>query len=567
MGINMDEQEMINHTNPKMSEIQGASNYNAGQVYGGPMPSYYPQQSVMPSYYPQQPVLPRKKPVPEKLIYMRENFDFFGIATIIYAVFYTFCLYKNLSGITAPFFVAGTLCYFYLCLKKLGVSWKKDIIFYMIAVQLVGINLCMTRDSILIGFDYVAIVLLTISGLLHLTYDDKEWEFGKYFSAIIETVFGSVAYLFQCFVDMSKFRKEKAIKENTISLAEGDKQVANSKPKEKVGKYIWIGFFCCLPILGVVLLLLASADAMFAEVLANIANSIHIDENIFGIIFMIFLVYISAYALLCKMSSKSISVAVDKRPSFNAIIAITMNVMLAVVYLLFCAIQLNFLFRGENMQLPEGYTYSSYARQGFFQLLFVCLINMILVLICLYYFRENNLLKGILTFITVCTYIMIASSALRMKMYIEIYQMSYLRLLVLWGLAIIFFMMTGILIYIYQKGFPLFRYGVAVVTILYLALAFARPEVIIAKYNLSDSFLTDWQQSPNESKIDFEYLRELSTDAAPTIVEAIETIDDVRFTNRFTNHGETEFANFEMDSYLKFNFSADAARIACERIW
>jgi len=76
-----------------------------------------------------------------------------------------------------------------------------------------------------------------------------------------------------------------------------------------------------------------------------------------------------------------------------------------------------YLFIG-NMQLPEGYTYSGYAREGFFQLLAVCILNLLLVLICLYLFRENIVLKLILTLISGCTYIMILSSALRMIMYI-----------------------------------------------------------------------------------------------------------------------------------------------------
>ena len=44
--------------------------------------------------------------------FMRKNYAFFGGASALYALFYTFCLYRNASGITWPFFVAGTLVYF-----------------------------------------------------------------------------------------------------------------------------------------------------------------------------------------------------------------------------------------------------------------------------------------------------------------------------------------------------------------------------------------------------------------------------------------------------------------------
>ena len=41
----------------------------------------------------------------------RESFQFFGPATAAYALFYAFCMYKNPSGITFPFFVAGSRWY------------------------------------------------------------------------------------------------------------------------------------------------------------------------------------------------------------------------------------------------------------------------------------------------------------------------------------------------------------------------------------------------------------------------------------------------------------------------
>ena len=61
---------------------------------------------------------------------------------------------------------------------------------------------------------------------------------------------------------------------------------------------------------------------------------------------------------------------------------------------LFSGIQIFGLFLGK-MQLPEGYTYAQYAREGFFQLLAVSILNLILVLVCLSFFRESKVLKVI----------------------------------------------------------------------------------------------------------------------------------------------------------------------------
>ncbi|WP_353960240.1 DUF4153 domain-containing protein, partial [Klebsiella pneumoniae] len=64
--------------------------------------------------------------------------------------------------------------------------------------------------------------------------------------------------------------------------------------------------------------------------------------------------------------------------------------------------QVIYLFGGLGT-LPENYTYASYAREGFFQLVFVCILNLSMVLICKKYFRDNRILKVILTFICSCT--------------------------------------------------------------------------------------------------------------------------------------------------------------------
>ena len=70
-------------------------------------------------------------------------------------------------------------------------------------------------------------------------------------------------------------------------------------------------------------------------------------------------------------------------------------------------------FMGKG-SLPWGMTYSDYARQGFFQLLFVALLNLVMVLMCLKYCQENVLLNGVLLVISMCTYVMIASAIYRM---------------------------------------------------------------------------------------------------------------------------------------------------------
>ena len=110
-------------------------------------------------------------------------------------------------------------------------------------------------------------------------------------------------------------------------------------------------------------------------------------------------------------------------------IGITFCGLLTALYAVFAIIQILSPFLGKQM-LPAGYSYSEYARQGFFQLLFVAAVNLVIVLVCNRAFAESRVLRTILTIMCGCTYVMIGSSAVRMLMYIRAYHLTYLRVLV-----------------------------------------------------------------------------------------------------------------------------------------
>lgn len=447
---------------------------------------------------------------------IRDEYMFFGLSAIIYAVFYTFCLYKNPSGITAPIFTLGTLWYFYFCLKKLEIRIGKGCIFYAGSIFLLGVNLCLTDDEFLIFFDYIGIFLLLISGLIHLFYEDKDWGLPEYLSAIGQTVFGALEYVTRPFEDRKVWKSQRT----------------GEKKQNPVVKYVLWGVLTGLPLLAVVLILLASADSVFGELFSRFFELFDIFDRLdgigdmIGVLLMTSAVYLLSYGLLVKLGSKSVKISFGKRRTGEPVVAITVNAMLGVVYLIFSMIQILYLFMGR-LSLPEGTTYAEYARQGFFQLLLVCVINMVLVLFCLYKFRESRVLKGMLALISGCTYIMIASSALRMYMYVESYDLSYLRVLVFWTLGLIFLIMSGILCYLFFRKFPLFKYCMVVVTVLYLGLAYARPDYLIASYNLNEQHINE--------NVDYRYLDSLSADAVPAFAKALEREEGSGFYEDFNS--------------------------------
>ena len=434
-------------------------------------------------------------------------FSFMGIGSLIYAFFYTLFLYKNSCGITYPFFVGGTCFFFFFYLKKSGNTAKKFSIFLTVSLMLLGLSTCATDSWVLLFFNKLGIFLLFFYMVLHNLYQDKSWDITKYFGSVINITCTSIAFIFRPFTDLSDFFKEK-------------KQVSD-KPEGK-GKYVVLGILIALPLLFVIILLLCSADAVFSHIFDYLFSDIFtfvFEGNIWGITALFLFAFFASYCLLCRFSHKNIKEQVADKRTAEPVIGITFTGLISLVYLIFCLIQLIYLFGGLGT-LPEGYTYAKYAREGFFQLVFVCIINLALVLICNKRFRKNKVLKGILIFISLCTYIMIASSAYRMILYIKAYHLTFLRVLVLWGLVVIFLLISGTLALIFRENFPMVKYCVIIVTVMYIGFSFSHPDYWIARYNLSHVVATDPDSNFN-SRIysDFYYLEHLSMDAAPAIYQ------------------------------------------------
>ncbi len=504
----------------KMEEsvwMNDTNNRSSGQdnIQENSRPRTSPASPVPPTNqtWPGLSTSPPSSPIPsapaetEETKRMKENFGFIAPLAFGYAVLYAFCMYRNGSGVTFPFFVAGSLLFFFLSFARLGITVKKGSGFYMAAMLLLGISTFCTDDGFLIFFNKLGVFLLLMSLLLRQCFHTSEWRLGKYLGSICILIFASVGELGRPFTDGAAYRNGKG---------------------KKVDKRVWyagLGLLAAIPLFLVVLLLLASADAVFRQMTARLMQSISLG-GIINVIFRITVLFFAAYAVTAYLCKKRIREEVTDMRKGEPILAITVTGLLTLLYLLFSGIQIAGLFFG-SLRLPEGYTYAMYAREGFFQLLAVSLLNLVIVLCCMEFFRESKVLKVILTLMSLCTFVMIASSAVRMIMYIRYYYLTYLRILVLWALVLLTFLFVGVVMNIFNEKFPLFRYQVVVVAVLYLTLSFAHPDYWIAKVNVANAPQQDGMAYNSfflakEPYQDFSYLRRLCADAAPVLVPYLE---------------------------------------------
>ena len=159
--------------------------------------------------------VPPKEDTPETKR-MKENFKFFGLGTLIYACFYAFCMFKNDSGITFPFFMAGSLLFLCFTLAKLEITLRKGSAFYMVSMMLLAVSTFCTDDSKIIALNKTAIFLLMMSLLLNQFYDTNAWKLGKYLGSILELVILCLGEMGRPFSDGMNYYRTQGKKNKTF---------------------------------------------------------------------------------------------------------------------------------------------------------------------------------------------------------------------------------------------------------------------------------------------------------------------------------------------------------------
>lgn len=183
----------------------------------------------------------------------------------------------------------------------------------------------------------------------------------------------------------------------------------------------------------VILFLLTSADDYFNKFLSKIMINININFNIWLIIkFIIFFIILFAIGInLFKY--KDINMKESKIKNIDKTMIIPMLSVINLVFILFLVSEISKLC-GNFLHIPQGYIYSSYAREGFFQLLFVTLINFSIILYLMYktnLIKENKTIRILVLLLIAFQVLLIFNSYYRMFLYIGKFGFTNLRLQVI----------------------------------------------------------------------------------------------------------------------------------------
>ncbi|MGN0161325.1 MAG: DUF4153 domain-containing protein [Lachnospiraceae bacterium] len=472
----------------------------------------------------------------------------------IFALIYTFCMYHNSASITFPILMAagiGLLYFLQEQRKILDDPWSG---FYVVNIMLIAVSVFLTADAKLIFMSKTVVLVLYLCLAIDLYCNDRDWTDVQYIRKCMGFVIKSFWKGFEVLNDCGKYKKEQKELEE-IQGVQGMDRAARRQNLWKVGK----GLLIAGALLLVILPLMMGADVVFENMVTSIFDIDRIFEVLFvkmdllGLGFTFGAMFLVAYGFIKILARQPMEHRVTQGNSGDVITGVTILGVVGFVYVVFSIVELRgMLF--SNVKLPENYTYAQYAREGFFELLWLAVINMLIVLVCRARFEVNKMMKILLYVMCGCTYVMIFCSAYKMILYVSVYHMTFLRIMVLWSLVVLAVLMVAVIRYIYREDFKLFKTFVVVVTALYLIVAFARPDYVIAAYNLAN------EKDPIEYCNN--YYVDLSVDAIPLLVQYEgESGGRLRYYDRI--HNECKERN---SSLRKLNLAYIQAQKALESV-
>lgn len=278
--------------------------------------------------------------------------------------------------------------------------------------------------------------------------------------------------------------------------------------KEKLKKVI-ISLLIVVPIVGVVLMLLASADMIFANLftgieqfLSNINPRTVIDMIVRIIVIVVsYLLFLSLiFRLQNKYQREELNLEEDKpRDTFTIKMLL---IVLNLVYLVFCFIQISSLF--GKMNIGNNFDYATYARSGFFQLMFVSFINFIVLLIANKYNKKQEKIIQILSLLLIVFTIIIAMSSMyRMYLYETEYGLTYLRMFVYIILITELVTFIPVIVYIFNRKFDFMKWSLAICLTSYCILNCMNIEKLIVTKNLTRNSIRS---------IDYKYILHIASE-------------------------------------------------------
>lgn len=460
------------------------------------------------------------------------------VGSLILAILQSILFYGRTIGISILIFVIiGNGILFYILNRKNKIK-NKNGFWLLIPIILLSCTYFIFANTTFYISNVIIIVLLNLL-MYGILINQK-----NYLKNYINNAWQLLKNTITGFNEATTFTTKK-VKEN-INV--------NEKINKANLKKVAISLLIVFVVVGIVILLLASADRSFASIFENIVN-VFADLNIGNTVSLIIRLVLIVLAYFLMLSfilkiNKDYKVNSKEIKNYNNKYAFTMKLLLIalnIVYLVFCYIQIKSLLENLNIKYLS---YSHYARTGFFQLMFVSLINFAVILLS-NKFNENKekSIKILNLFLVLFTIIIALSSMLRMYMYQMEFGLTYLRIFVYVILITELLTFIPIIKYIFNEKFDFLKWCFIIWIGVYCIVNYMNMEKIIISYNIG--------RNSSIREVDYEYISQIaSQDSFDILQEKLED-NNIDFEERLElTKTIQKLASYSKDiSWQEFNIS------------
>lgn len=264
--------------------------------------------------------------------------------------------------------------------------------------------------------------------------------------------------------------------------------------KKKGVLQVLLALAVSIPFLAIVIALLSSYDAAF-EGLVNYVGKL-IGRIIIKLILSVIL-FIILYSLAVDWKHRLFrdindsNFNVPKKRFIKNAFTLTFLILISVVYLAFIVSQFAYLFNAFRGLLPKNFTFSEYARRGFFEAEAVTALNLAVMVLFTRFSarREDGRLsltnKLLFSFIGLFSLFLVVTAGFKMVMYINSYGLTVLRLSSsVFMIATVAFV-TAFILKLYKPELKPVKYAVVFSLMLFTALSLAGIDRTVASYNVN----------------------------------------------------------------------------------
>lgn len=437
---------------------------------------------------------------------MGSSVVFIFLLSILHSVLF----YNKSLGLNVILFMIPLLIFLVMTLKNHKKINNKLGLLFIIPIILLSITYFIYDNSFTRGFNLIVIPLLTV--LMYIFTIRPTYNLGTILEDVMSLIFEPLGCIGKLY--------------NIVGM-----KLSELFHLTETGKKRLQSILIVVPVVIVVLVLLCSADMIFGNIFENffkLFKNINL-VSIIGrlIVITIFFTYIGSvinYLLFSYKDKKEKKANNFKVDSYTVRLLLT---VLNVIYIVFDFIQIKSLMLHR---VADNINYAQYARTGFFQLMFISLINITIILISKHAKEESNYSKIMSIGMILLTLVIIISSVLRMHMYESVYGYTLLRLLVYFILITEIVLLAPTIVYILNSKVNILKHYMIIGVSAYTVLCFLPIDSIITSNNINLYNKTH--------KIDIYYLENFSSDNIPLLVDLYNNTND-------------KFIKKELKDYLK----------------